>query len=1171
MSFAQRCGHRFDDVSKKRGRQLYDRNRVRVTAVGPTEYQVLIQEIGEKEATLQVTCLPQEANPELAVRCSCPRDPRLQPCKHLWATLLELDRMGASVCYPTNKPIQIIAAFARESAKAADLPGDNESVPVTKKRRAPAVVPVADNARDTPSPLTPSKPMLAPRSTPPPMVETKLEPRVLPEFSQRWRHQIKHVQEQQAEISREVSKEGLNSLATAHEIWYVLDLEESLLKKRLIIGLFERYQAANGKWVPLSRMKATRSAIRRIADREDQQLVEILLGDNYSLDGIEPLEQKVFWGAVNSSTPRAEAQARLGNSLQNYLLPRLCATNRFVFAESSKRDQDFTRCMPLKWQAENTWHYELHVETQRMHGVWRFTGKLVQGEKSLSLAGTYLLPHANLVVIGDQLARLQEGPAISWSITLGKANQLIIPFEDGGDFLTQLTLLPKEAWPKLPPDLDWQHEQLPPRGRIKIHNVDHSRWKSRLAVGVEILYGGIGVQLGSSGPGVVDREQRKIYPRNPQLERKLVDDLEDFDLLVEEAPPYEDLDTQYALETRMLDEFVARASEHGFQVVAEGFVLRSISNVNWSVKSSIDWFNLEASVDFEGRVVALPTILAAVKRGEKYLNLGDGTHGMLPREWLDRFAPLAAMAERDGDALRFQLSQTMLLDCLLQAQQASQVTIDDRFQEVRRRLREQIGLQHLPAPAGFQGQLRKYQEDGVSWMRYLRDLQCGGCLADDMGLGKTIQVLCLLEERRQREIPAGATRKPSLVVVPRSLIFNWIEEAKRFTPELRVLNYSQAERSNLLEQYHDYDLIITTYGILRRDVKEWEQIEFDYAILDESQAIKNQTSQASKASRLIRADHRLAMTGTPVENHLGELWSLFEFLNPGMLGSSKAFLKSVKTGSGRKGQVAPEQGSWLAQALRPFILRRTKKQVLTELPERTQQTLYCEMDAAQRRIYDQMLTHYRAVLTSKVQEMGLEKAKIHVLEALLRLRQVACHPALMSGEHEIVPSAKLDLLLEQVDELLQEDHKILVFSQFTKFLGLVRSELDKRGVNYEYLDGQTRNRQQCVERFQQDPDCRLFLISLKAGGHGLNLTAADYVFILDPWWNPAVEAQAIDRAYRMGQTRHVFAYRMICRDTVEEKILQLQTNKQDLADSIVGEENSVLRDLTVDDLGMLLS
>ncbi|NBP80101.1 DEAD/DEAH box helicase, partial [bacterium] len=367
------------------------------------------------------------------------------------------------------------------------------------------------------------------------------------------------------------------------------------------------------------------------------------------------------------------------------------------------------------------------------------------------------------------------------------------------------------------------------------------------------------------------------------------------------------------------------------------------------------------------------------------------------------------------------------------------------------------------------------------------------------------------------------------------------------------------------ETLAEANLILTTYGTLRRDAVEHRQLEFDYVVLDEAQTIKNAGSQAAKACRLLRARHRLAVTGTPVENHIGELWSIFEFLNPGQLGTATRLRRFLA--GGRGGSAA----DIVARAVRPYLLRRTKSQVLTDLPEKTEQTLVVELGKKQRKAYDELREHYRQELSGRISRMGIGRSRIAVLEALLRLRQAACHPGLIDASEKDEPGAKLEALLGQLDEVTDEGHKVLVFSQFTSFLAILRQHLDAKGTTYEYLDGRTTDRQARVNRFQEDPDCRLFLISLKAGGQGLNLTAADYIYILDPWWNPAVEAQAVDRAHRIGQTRPVFAYRLIAKDTVEEKIVNLQARKRELAESIVRAEEGMAASLTAEDVELLFS
>jgi SNF2 family DNA or RNA helicase len=433
-----------------------------------------------------------------------------------------------------------------------------------------------------------------------------------------------------------------------------------------------------------------------------------------------------------------------------------------------------------------------------------------------------------------------------------------------------------------------------------------------------------------------------------------------------------------------------------------------------------------------------------------------------------------------------------------------------------------------------------------------------------MGLGKTVMVLALLERQRLAGGRTGESRRTSLVVAPRSVVFNWQQEAARFAPELRVLDYSGVARADQQHLIADSDLVLVTYGTLRRDAERLATRQFEYVILDEAQTIKNAGTASARAARLLRASHRLALSGTPIENRLGDLWSLFEFLNPGLLSASSSFAKSF----GGK-DVSEEALRVLSRGLRPFILRRTKEQVARELPAKTEQTIECELEKPQRALYNELRDHYRRQLLNG--SSSWQRSKLQVLEALLRLRQAACHPGLIDPARASDKSAKLDLLVPRLLETIEEGHKTIVFSQFTSFLALLRKSLDARGIGYEYLDGRTKDRKTRIDRFQNDPACRLFLISLKAGGVGLNLTAADYVFLLDPWWNPAVEAQAIDRAHRIGQERSVFAYRLIARDTVEERVLELQQRKRKLADAILTADNSIVRHLQREDLELLLS
>ncbi|MCU0865944.1 MAG: DEAD/DEAH box helicase, partial [Planctomycetes bacterium] len=604
----------------------------------------------------------------------------------------------------------------------------------------------------------------------------------------------------------------------------------------------------------------------------------------------------------------------------------------------------------------------------------------------------------------------------------------------------------------------------------------------------------------------------------------------------------------------------------GIRVQVDQHTLRTSRGTSLRIRTEIDWFELDGAVQFAGGAeVPLGAALAAIERGDHTLQLADGSHAMLPVAELQALRQVSQLGERRGSGLRLRHSQTLLLDALLAGRDRVTATIDDGFRRLRDRLLPDGGVQPRGAPATFQGTLRPYQELGLGWLHFLRDLGLGGCLADDMGLGKTVQVLALL-----LDVHAAPGPRPSLLVVPLSLLDNWRREAERFAPSLRLLDFHGDDRWQRLgaDGFAPFDVVVTTYGTLRSDAAQFEARaqHFEYAILDEAQAIENPASVTSKAVRLLRAEHRLALTGTPVMNHLGELWALFEFLSPGLLGKSATFrqLLAAKTerGEGLDLQL-------LHRALAPFLLRRTKAAVLPDLPPKQEQAIWCELEGSQLQTYTRLRTRYQKALLSGDRQLGPQE-RFQVLEALLRLRQAACHEGLLHEDRRGA-SAKFDALLPMLHELAQSGHKALVFSQFTELLGLLRQQLEQQGLQHEYLDGQTRERQARVDRFQQDGTCPLFLISLKAGGFGLNLTAADYVFLLDPWWNPAAEAQASDRAHRLGQTRPVTVYRLVCKGTVEEKVLELQAQKKELAAAVLGADQSLLAKLTRDDLAALLS
>ncbi|ACV67585.1 SNF2-related protein [Desulfohalobium retbaense DSM 5692] len=598
----------------------------------------------------------------------------------------------------------------------------------------------------------------------------------------------------------------------------------------------------------------------------------------------------------------------------------------------------------------------------------------------------------------------------------------------------------------------------------------------------------------------------------------------------------------------------------------------SVSNVQ--ITSGQDWFDLSADVDFEGQeLMDLPAVLQAYKDRQRFVVLDDGSLGMLPEKWLadnglalqlGRTATRKEAAEDNPskDALRFTTGQGVLLDSV--AQTTDHVREDEQFSRYREKLHDFKGLRSVTPPQGLQATLREYQQQGLSWLAFLEEFGLGGILADDMGLGKTIQVLAHLLQAKER----GASGQ-ALVVAPTSLALNWASEARRFTPELAVHLHTGPQRFACEEAWETADVVVTTYGLLRQDTVFLAQREFAHLILDESQAIKNAQTQTAQCARQLQARHRLCLTGTPLENHAGELWSQMEFLNPGLLGSLKTF---EEVWSEAQQSNTPEKWQQLHRFLRPFLLRRTKEEVMADLPEKMEQVVSCSMTPQQAKLYSEIRDHYRAQVLSRVEEKGLAQSKMHVLEGLLRLRQVACHPKLVGGNGQY-ESGKLQELRERITAVVGSGHKALVFSQFTRFLRLIKDMLESEGIAYCSLDGRTpaKRRQERVARFQDVDGPPVFTISLKAGGTGLNLTAADYVFIADPWWNPAVEMQAVDRTHRIGQDKTVFTYRFVTEGTVEEKIRTLQNQKQELVQSVLSGSKGVLKELSREDLEVLLS
>ena len=647
--------------------------------------------------------------------------------------------------------------------------------------------------------------------------------------------------------------------------------------------------------------------------------------------------------------------------------------------------------------------------------------------------------------------------------------------------------------------------------------------------------------------------------RNPEQEQAAVEDLRNRQLTVKNG--YASLPKSEAF--KWLHDNTSALTELGYTIEAAATATKNYfigpTSVQVGIQEAGDWFDVRGTVHFGDIEVPFIRLRGHILQRRREFKLPNGQIAIIPEEWFTDYLELFAFGEETADGLNLRRHHLALV-ADLQSNELATVRMGRKLAK----LRDFAEVEDHPLPIGFQGELRPYQKAGYNWLRFVQDYHFGGCLADDMGLGKTIQTLAMLLNRRESGEAQGAA---SLLVLPTSLVFNWMSEAQKFTPDLRVLAYTGTYRDKNPDRFADYDMVLTSYGIVRLDTELLASYKFDYVILDESQAIKNPSSTTSQAVRQLRSKHRLILTGTPVENSTMDLWSQMSFINPGLLGTQaffrKEFLKPIEKhqDEGRTKR--------LHALIKPFILRRHKAQVAKELPEKTEQLSYCSMTEEQAHAYEETKSFYRNKILRNLDEHGPASTQFLLLQGLTRLRQIANHPRL-ADENYAHESGKLREVLRMIRNVVAEGHKVLVFSQFVQHLALVRTALDERQLAYAYLDGATRNRPAEVTRFQETESLKIFLISLKAGGIGLNLTAADYVFILDPWWNPAVEAQAVDRAHRIGQQRPVFTYKFITQGTVEEKILALQRRKLALVSELIATDEAVIKHLTRADIEELL-
>jgi non-specific serine/threonine protein kinase len=587
-------------------------------------------------------------------------------------------------------------------------------------------------------------------------------------------------------------------------------------------------------------------------------------------------------------------------------------------------------------------------------------------------------------------------------------------------------------------------------------------------------------------------------------------------------------------------------------------------NTHIHVSSGLDWFDARVEIEFGEQRVGIDEIKSALVNKQSFVQLSDGTLGILPDEWLKRYSLLFKVGDGRTDLLRLSKYHMSVIDELYENRDEKELSfeLDEKYE----RLKEFKNIPETAAPLHLQSILRPYQTSGFQWLNYLNDVGWGGILADDMGLGKTVQALSMLHH--YKEVTGGLK---AIVVCPTTLIYNWRNEVQKFSPSLSFHIHHGSIRSRDIAELQKHNIIITTYGTLRSDIQVLLKINFDYVILDESQAIKNPASKVTRAACLLNAKNRLCMSGTPLQNNTFDIFAQMNFLNPGLLGNMEFFRNEFATPIDKFGE--QEQKEHLRKLLFPFILRRTKEQVAKDLPDKTETILFCEMEKEQRKVYEAYRNSYRDKILGTIDQQGIGKSQLTILQGLMKLRQICDSPAILNEEEKYPNhSIKLDELAREIEENIG-NHKALIFSQFLGMLALIKKKLIQDNIPFEYFDGSTSapDREKAIQNFQNNDECRVFLISLKAGGVGLNLTAADYVYIVDPWWNPAVEQQAIDRTHRIGQTKNIFAYRMICVDTIEDKILELQERKRKLASELIADDASFVKALTKSDVEYLFS
>lgn len=917
--------------------------------------------------------------------------------------------------------------------------------------------------------------------------------------------------------------------------FYVLDIPSSLSYRQLVMHFRIQERKYNGEFGLMKKGELNQEKVPFFENSAEQEVLWDLIGR---------VEKNYF-----SKSQSSVFNEFIVNPDQNEsILTRIAEMNQLYRLKKNKTGMyiDFHAGDVVQYPLVNeTWYLDLHLfefdkEDYKLTAV-------LKNEKNQTRDIKEVVGYLDKYIFFEDFMAYFDSPKYGMWFEALSLKPMIISKDEAFDFLNTYWLnYTNTPNIHLPPELKFEevHSVLP-QCKVILHVSEEST--SHIAE-IQFVYDKYQVD-GNYQEYILDLNQKLKVKRHHEKESQFLNDFHAISPNKKSG-----FKSEFRFFNSQLTDIIEKFNMHDWLIFLNKGQLKKAKDLNIKVSHQVDWLDLKVDLKVGNVTVEWPEILKALKNNTNLVQLSDGSNAFLTQDILNRIKPYFEVGSLQKDGIRLNRIQTLFLKSYIDKE--FDIPTDNQMESILEELAE---LKPVKLSAAFKGELRDYQKKGVSWLHILSENSLGGILADDMGLGKTIQMLAVLS----KAAAAKTENKISLIVAPKSLVFNWKNEMEKFTPNLKILTYFGPDRKEELKDVKKYDVFLTTYHTLRNDIELLKDIPFYNFILDEAQNIKNPKSQVTLSTKLVQASKRFALTGTPIENSIGDLISILSVVTPGLITDSLAqkFMRLSEA----------EDLKRVSRALSPFILRRTKDQVLKDLPQKTEQILYCELNDEERAKYDEVRQYYWQKLNPRIKDGGAGQSKIEILGALLRLRQLCCHMGLVEKKANIASSSKFDLLIEQIQTIINEGHKALVFSSFTSLLKLLSQQLHEKSISFEYLDGQTKDREQRVNNFQTNQDISLFLLSLKAGGVGLNLTAADYVFIIDPWWNPAAESQAIDRCYRIGQTKKVFAYKLIAKNTVEEKIIKLQERKKNIANQVISSDAGILKELSVEDLTELFN